>query len=111
MSRVRSKNTGPERTVRRILTTLGYRYRLHVRDLPGRPDIVFRSRCKAIFVHGCFWHQHRECSKSRSPNSRETYWLPKLARNYKRDADIMTEMGVLGWSVEIVWQCEIQDKE
>jgi DNA mismatch endonuclease, patch repair protein len=109
MSRVGSKNTGPEIILRRVLTQLGYRYRLHARDLPGRPDIVLRGRHRAIFVHGCFWHQHPGCPKARLPNSREDYWIPKLARNHRRDGEIMAEMATLGWSVFIVWQCETRD--
>jgi len=108
MARVTSKDTGPEHTVRRMLSQCGYRYRLHVRGLPGKPDIVFRSRRKAIFIHGCFWHQHEGCPKGRLPKSRADYWGPKLARNRERDAEVMAEMMALGWSVGIVWQCELR---
>jgi DNA mismatch endonuclease (patch repair protein) len=111
MARVTSKNTGPERALRRILTGLGYRYRLHICQLPGKPDIAFRSRRKAIFIHGCFWHQHEGCPKGRLPKSRQDYWGPKLARNGKRDAEIMDQMTALGWSVMIVWQCELRNGE
>lgn len=109
MSRVGSKDTGPEILLRRVLTQLGYRYRLHVRDFPGKPDIVFRNRRKAIFVHGCFWHQHVGCPKARVPASRQDYWLPKLARNRDRDIKILAEFAALGWSVAIVWQCETKE--
>lgn len=109
MARVPSEHTGPERILRRLLSQLGYRYRLHVRDLPGRPDIVFRSRRRAIFIHGCFWHQHAGCPKGRPPRSHEDYWGPKLARNRKRDAEVMAAIADLGWSVAIVWQCELRD--
>jgi DNA mismatch endonuclease (patch repair protein) len=109
MSRVSSKDTGPELLLRRVLTQLGYRYRLHVRNLPGKPDIVFRSRRKAIFVHGCFWHQHAGCPKARAPASRQDYWLPKLARNRNRDTATAAELAALGWSVAIIWQCETKE--
>lgn len=111
MSRVRSKNTRPELIVRRILSQLGYRYRLHARALPGRPDMAFRSRRKALFVHGCFWHQHLGCPKARPPKSREHYWAPKLTRNRQRDAEAIAEMAALGWSAFVIWQCEIRDTE
>lgn len=109
MSRVRSKNTGPERMLRRLLTHLSYRYRLHARDLPGKPDIVLRGRQKAIFVHGCFWHQHPGCPKARIPESRQDYWTPKLARNRDRDLAAICQLQALGWSVAIIWQCETKD--
>lgn len=109
MARVASKNTSPELLLRRILAQLGYRYRLHPADLPGCPDIAFRGRRKAIFVHGCFWHQHDGCPKARPPKSRLGYWGPKLARNRERDAQVLTEIAALGWSVIVVWQCELRD--
>jgi DNA mismatch endonuclease (patch repair protein) len=109
MSRVRSKNTTPELIVRQSLTRLGYRYRLHVRDLPGKPDIVFRGRKRAIFVHGCFWHQHPGCSKARLPNSRQSYWGPKLARNRERDEQAAAAIEARGWKIAVVWQCETRD--
>ena len=109
MARVTSKNTNPELILRRNLSHLGYRYRLHVANLPGKPDLIFRGRRKAIFVHGCFWHQHPGCPKGRPPKSRGDYWGPKLARNRERDAAVLAEMSALGWSVEIVWQCELRD--
>jgi DNA mismatch endonuclease (patch repair protein) len=109
MSRVTSRDTGPERILRRILSQHGYRYRLNVRDLPGKPDIVFRSRRRAIFIHGCFWHQHDGCPKGSPPKSHENYWGPKLARNRERDAEAMAKMAELGWSVDIVWQCELRN--
>src|SRR6266567_3395183 len=85
MRSIRKTNTGPERAVRAMLWALGYRYRLHAADLPGHPDIVLRKRRKAIFVHGCFWHQHEGCKLSKLPKARPEYWLPKLARNKDRD--------------------------
>jgi DNA mismatch endonuclease (patch repair protein) len=85
MRQIKSKNTTPEIMARRILHAMGYRYRLHVRDLPGKPDLVFKSRRVAIFVHGCFWHQHKKCGAGRLPKSNLTYWQKKLARNVIRD--------------------------
>ena len=110
MQAVRGKDTGPEWTVRRVLHGLGYRYRLHRKDLPGKPDIVFPGRKKSIFVHGCFWHAHG-CRYGRPPKSRLDYWLPKLERNKERDAQRIVELKVLGWSVLTVWQCETKDMD
>ena len=91
--------------VRRILHRLGFRYRLHRRDLPGSPDIVFTSRRKVIFVHGCYWHGH-DCRKGRLPKSRLDYWQPKIEANMKRDSRRLAELRALGWDSLIVWQCE-----
>jgi len=111
MRRVRAKNTQPELRVRRLLHGLGYRYRLHRRDLPGTPDIVFPGRRKVIFVHGCFWHGHSCPNGERTPRSNQRYWDPKLARNRTRDAEAQCDLQRLGWSVLIVWECEIPDLE
>ncbi|CCA91332.1 very short patch repair endonuclease [Novosphingobium sp. PP1Y] len=108
MQSVGTKNTGPELAVRKALTELGYRYRLHRKDLPGSPDIAFIGRRKAIFVHGCFWHGH-ECQKGKAPKSRLDYWGPKLAANVERDKRKAQELCDLGWSVLTVWQCELSD--
>ena len=108
MRAVRHKDTGPEWIVRRILHGLGYRYRLHRRDLPGKPDLVFPSRKKVIFIHGCFWHAHN-CRHGRPPKSRLDYWLPKLQQNRMRDADKGAQLETLGWQILTVWQCEIKD--
>ncbi len=110
MQAVRGKDTGPEWTVRRLLHGLGYRYRLHRKDLPGKPDLVFPDRKKAIFVHGCFWHAHG-CRYGQPPKSRLDYWLPKLEQNKKRDAEKRAQLEALGWKVLTVWQCEIRDIE
>lgn len=109
MRSVGTKDTGPEMVVRRLLHRLGYRYRLHQRDLPGTPDIVFPGRQRAIFVHGCYWHGHG-CSKGRLPKSNEEYWGTKIARNRKRDAAKEAALRELGWGVLAVWQCEIKDE-
>ena len=108
MQAVKSKNTGPEIVVRRMLHALGYRFRLHRKDLPGSPDIVLPSRKRAIFVHGCFWHAHG-CAKGRPPKSRSNYWLPKLARNVQRDRTKKEQLESLGWDVLVVWQCQVED--
>jgi DNA mismatch endonuclease (patch repair protein) len=110
MQSVRQKNTGPELAVRRLLHGMGYRFRLHRRDLPGTPDIVFPSRKKVIFVHGCYWHGHG-CSKGRLPKSGLAYWGPKIARNQERDATNAADLGRAGWEVLTVWQCEMQDEQ
>ena len=108
MSRVRSKGTSPEMLVRRLLHSRGYRFRLHRRDLPGKPDLVFAGRRKAIFVHGCFWHAHA-CPAGRAPKSRLDYWTPKLRRNVERDEAATQSLVNLGWDVLTVWQCETKD--
>jgi DNA mismatch endonuclease (patch repair protein) len=107
----KKKDCGPELAVRRLLFGLGYRYRLHARDLPGLPDIVFRNRKKAIFVHGCFWHQHQSshCSLRSHPKTNTHYWAPKLARNRTRAAENEQKIAEMGWNVLIVWECEIRD--
>ncbi|MGR0188367.1 very short patch repair endonuclease [Azospirillum aestuarii] len=108
MSKVRSKNTGPEMIVRRELHRQGYRYRLHRRDLPGSPDICFPSRQKAIFVHGCFWHGH-DCRWGRPPKSNSTYWTAKVEANRERDLRKLEELRRMGWQSLVVWQCELRD--
>jgi DNA mismatch endonuclease (patch repair protein) len=99
----------PELVVRSMVHRMGYRYRLHVQDLPGKPDLVFRSRKKIIEVRGCFWHQHQGCSEAHLPKSRPHYWLPKLARNKQRDKGNFQRLQALGWRVFVVWECEIDD--
>lgn len=110
MQAVGTKDTGPERVVRRLLYANRFRYRLHAKTLPGRPDIVFPGRKKAIFVHGCFWHSHG-CEKGQPPKSRLDYWGPKLKDNRDRDSRNKTQLEALGWSVLTVWQCETRDPE
>ena len=109
MSLVRSKNTGPELAVRRLVHSLGYRYRLHRRDLPGVPDLVFPARRAVIFVHGCFWHRHANCG--RVPKSRLSYWLPKLNRNRTRDRRHVKALARDGWRTLVIWECEVRDKK
>lgn len=110
MQSVRTRDTGPELAVRRLLTALGQRYRLNARNLPGKPDIVFPGKRRAIFVHGCFWHGHR-CGKGRAPKSRLDYWAPKLQANRERDAAQRKALRALGWKVLTVWQCEVGNAE
>jgi DNA mismatch endonuclease, patch repair protein len=107
MARVRSTDTRPEMLVRKVVYALGYRYRLHAKDLPGHPDIVFRKYAKVIFVHGCFWHRHAGCALARLPKSRLDFWLPKLEGNRKRDRRNKRELQRVGWKVLTVWECQL----
>lgn len=107
MSRVRSKDTKPEWRVRRLLWGLGFRYRLHSRSLPGRPDIVFPRRKKVVFVHGCFWHRHTKCG--RLPKSRLDFWEPKLRENHLRDLRNQRALKKLGWEYFVVWECQLKN--
>lgn len=110
MSRVRHKNTKPELVVRRLVWSLGYRYRLHSRKLPGNPDLVFAGRKKVIFVHGCFWHQHENCRQYRMPRSKLDFWLPKLESNKLRDKRNQQLLREQGWDYLVVWECQLKDK-
>ena len=109
MGRVRSRDTRPELIVRRLAHSMGYRYRLHSQDLPGRPDLVFRSRKKVIFVHGCFWHRHQGCALARIPKSRQDFWIPKFEANKSRDMRTEEALRQAGWQVLVVWECELGD--
>lgn len=113
MKKIRSTGMKPEMKVRRLAHGMGYRYRLHRRDLPGKPDLVFVSRRKVIFVHGCFWHQHKKrgCLKSHTPKSNADYWLPKLERNRERDASNIRKLKKMGWKPLVIWECETGDVE
>lgn len=106
MRLIRAKDTRPEMIVRRIVHRMGYRFRLHRKDLPGKPDLVFPRLHKAIFVHGCFWHQHQECREGRVPTSRIEYWGPKLESNQARDRRNLDAMLKDGWDVLVIWECE-----
>ncbi len=110
MSRVRSKHTGPEMTVRRLMHRLGYRYRLHDKRLPGRPDLVFPSRRCVIFVHGCFWHRHGDsgCKLARLPKSRLDFWVPKLDANKARDVENRRKLRSLQWKSLVIWECQLK---
>jgi DNA mismatch endonuclease (patch repair protein) len=111
MRRIRSVHTKPELIVRRLIHTMGYRYRLHAKDLPGRPDLVFRGRQKVIFVHGCFWHMHGACREGRIPSSNASYWSEKLKRNVLRDEAHRAELKRMGWKVLEIWECEIENSQ
>lgn len=106
MSHVRGKNTKPELAVRRLLHGLGYRYRLHRRDLPGSPDVVLSSKRAVVFVHGCFWHRHEGCRRTTDPKTRPEFWQAKFDRNVRRDADVQARLEASGWRVVVVWECE-----
>jgi DNA mismatch endonuclease (patch repair protein) len=111
MTLIRGKDTKPEMTVRRLVFSFGYRYRLHDKTLPGKPDMVFKSKRKVVFVHGCFWHRHKGCKLARMPKSRLDFWKPKLEGNAKRDARNMAALRADGWGTLVVWECEIKDAE
>lgn len=108
MAKIRAKDTKPEMLVRRMVHALGARYRLHRKDLPGKPDLVFGPRRKVIFVHGCFWHLH-SCRAGRIPTSRRDYWEPKLTRNRERDEAACAALEADGWQVLVIWECETKD--
>ena len=109
MRRVKGKDTSPELKVRKALTALGARYRLHRKDLPGKPDVVLPGRRLAIFVHGCFWHGHDCARGARVPKQNRDYWLGKVGRNRTRDAASREALAALGWRVETIWECELKD--
>jgi DNA mismatch endonuclease (patch repair protein) len=111
MSRVKGKDTAPELFVRSLVHRLGYRFRLHRRDLPGAPDLVFVSRRKVIFVHGCFWHGHNCVRGDRQPKSNSDYWKRKIAKNKERDRSRRKQLRDLGWDVLVVWECQLRDEE
>ncbi len=113
MSRIKNKHTKPEMTVRKLVHSLGFRYRLHSPKIAGRPDMVFSSRRKVVFVHGCFWHRHGDsnCSLARLPKSRLDFWLPKLDGNARRDIEIREKLAGDGWDSLVVWECELRDMD
>lgn len=107
----RSTDTNPELRLRSLLWAIGYRYRMHGRALPGKPDLVFSRRKCVVFMHGCFWHQHEGCRRASRPRTRLEYWLPKLARNKERDARVVEELSRRGWRIFVVWECELEHIE
>ncbi|PMV85181.1 MULTISPECIES: very short patch repair endonuclease [unclassified Pseudomonas] len=111
MAAIRGKNTGPEIVVRRYLHALGYRFRIHRKDLPGKPDIVMPKLRTCIFVHGCFWHRHPDCRYAYAPKSRLDFWLPKFAKTVERDLAAQNALHELGWNVVIIWECETKKIE
>jgi len=108
MGRVGQKHTKPELVVRALVHRLGFRFRLHRRDLPGRPDLVFPKLKKVVFVHGCFWHRH-DCQKATTPKSNEAYWQQKFTENMDRDRKAVAELSRLGWGSMVVWECQTRD--
>jgi DNA mismatch endonuclease (patch repair protein) len=108
MRRVRHTDTSPEKMIRALLFKKGYRYRKNVRSLPGKPDIVFKSRHKIIFIHGCFWHLHRDCNFYRLPRTRRDFWMPKLEGNRKRDTETRRKLRRNGWKILVAWECELR---
>ena len=111
MAAVKNKNTAPEIIVRKTLHRLGYRFRLHRRDLPGNPDIVLPKYRAVIFVHGCFWHGHPGCSRASRPRTNAEFWNTKLDKNLRRDQEVQARLHALGWRVLVIWQCRTKDRE
>jgi len=112
MKRIRGENTAPERQVRSFLHCQGLRFRLHNKELPGKPDIVLKKYKTVVFVHGCFWHQHHasDCKRSSVPKSNQDYWLPKLKKTVVRDEINKNILIGIGWNVEIIWECQINEE-
>lgn len=113
MGRIQNKDTKPEMRVRKIVHGMGYRYRLHKANLPGKPDLVFAGRRKVIFVHGCFWHRHPDpsCSLARLPKSKLDFWVPKLETNRQRDEANVRELEQAGWDVLTIWECQLRNEK
>ncbi|MGR9179731.1 very short patch repair endonuclease (plasmid) [Rhizobium leguminosarum] len=111
MSRIRGRNTKPEMLVRRTAHALGYRFRLHRKDLPGSPDLVFPGRRIALFVHGCFWHRHKGCRLAYVPKSNEKFWQGKFERNIERDSQAVDKLQELGWKPRVIWECQTRKAE
>lgn len=109
MRAIRSRNTQPEMAVRSLVHELGYRFRLHRPDLPGKPDLAFPARRKVIFVHGCFWHSHG-CKSGLTPNTNQDFWEKKLRRNKERDCNNLEALAREGWKALVIWQCELRDR-
>ena len=110
MSAIKSKNTKPEIAVRKLLHSMGYRFRLHGKDLPGSPDIVLPKYKIVIFVHGCFWHRHENCKYASTPKTRQEFWEIKFKANVKRDLEIQEKIKNLDWRSVVIWECEIKNK-
>lgn len=110
MRAIKSKDTEPELAIRRLVHSMGYRYRLHRHDLPGRPDLVFPGRKRVLFIHGCFWHSHQDprCKRFHQPKSNREYWAPKLRRNRDRDRENRARLLALGWESLVIWECEVE---
>ncbi len=111
MSRIRGKNSVAEMRLRSLIHGMGFRYRLHVKTLPGTPDLVFPSRKAVIFMHGCFWHRHQDCRLARMPKSRVAFWREKLEANKRRDEENVKRLNELGWRVLVIWECQMKEKD
>ena len=111
MAQIRGKDTAPEKVVRSLLHALGFRFRLHRQDLPGKPDIVLPKHKSVIMVHGCFWHRHPGCKYAYDPKSRVEFWQEKFRRNVERDGEVRAALRNMGWKVIVVWECELRDME
>ena len=111
MSKIRGRDTQPELRVRKTAHRLGLRFRLHRRDLPGTPDLLFPAHRKAVFVHGCFWHSHSGCKYAYKPKSNIAFWQEKLQNNVDRDIRVMQELRALGWDVVVIWECQTKDEQ
>ena len=111
MSAIKSKNTKPEIKVRKVLHSMGYRFRLHSKDLPGSPDIVLPKYKTVIFVHGCFWHRHENCKYASTPKTRKEFWNKKFTENKKRDSEIQDKIKNLDWRSVVIWECETKNIE
>ena len=111
MSAIKSKNTKPEIKVRKLLHSMGYRFRLHSKDLPGSPDIVIPKYKTVIFVHGCFWHRHENCKYASTPKTRKEFWNKKFTENKKRDSEIQEKIKILDWRSVVIWECETKNIE
>ena len=109
MSRIKSSGTKPELIVRKVLHNSGIRYRLHAKDLPGKPDLSNKRKKFAIFVNGCFWHQHQGCKRANIPKSNTDYWIPKLNKNVTRFKDNLDKLNNMGFRIAVIWECEIND--
>ena len=107
MALVRNKNTKPELLVRKLVFSMGYRYRLHRSDIPGKPDLVFAGRKKVIFVHGCFWHRH-DCPRGTMPKTNKTFWSKKLSKNVERDRKVQAELKEMSWDFLVIWECDLK---
>ena len=107
MAAVKQRDTPPEVALRRALHRLGFRFRAHVRQLPGTPDVVLPKYKTVVFVHGCFWHRHPGCNRTTTPSSNQSFWLEKFRRNVERDAEQISQLKKMGWHVHVVWQCEL----
>jgi len=110
MSKIRSKNTAPERKIRKILTDQGVKYSVHEKKLPGKPDIVLSKIRKIIFINGCFWHQHKDCKRQSMPKSNRQYWVKKLKRNVQKQKEDIKKLKKMGWSPYIIWECQTKNE-